>query len=446
MRKLAYLFVLSLSIVAVASAQLARKGWLGAQIAPLTDEQRKANGDTKTGILIASVVPGGTAANGLESGDILIWLDGSIETVQQVGPVFARKNAGDKIEAKVIRKGKEEKVTLTIAEKPRDKGDNYDVLYDDVVSNGAKLRMLVSKPKTPGKHPVIFLIQGIGYVTMDTPLSGAGPYSRILKHFSDKGFVTVRMDKPGLGDSEGGPANGVDYERDMDTFRQGMKAVFSKYDFIDQDNVFIFGHSMGGCEGPIIASEFPVRGLAVYGTVVRTWEEYCIENTRRQSVLAGSSYDKVDQDIRKFIGAQALMMTGGMSADEIKTKVPQFAEGVGMFTSDGQTMSGMPMPFWRQCFKYNYAEYWQKLNCKVLALWGEAEFIASQADHPLIAEIVNSTHPGNGEYKMVPQSDHGFRKVATMKESFEFWTKGGKDFNPTVITMLDEWVTANMKR
>src|ERR1044072_3940364 len=210
MRKLASLLVISLSIVAAAYAQLPRKGWLGAQLAPLTDEQRKQNGDTKFGMTIAGLLPGGTAANGLEQGDILVWLDGNIENAQQIGAVFGKSMPGSKVEARVFRQGKPQSLSLTVAEKPREKGDNYDVLYEGVVSNGAKLRMLVSKPKTPGKHPVIFLIQGIGYVTMDTPLNAAGPYARILKHFSDKAFVTVRMDKPGLGDSEGGPANGVD--------------------------------------------------------------------------------------------------------------------------------------------------------------------------------------------------------------------------------------------
>ena len=45
--------------------------------------------------------------------------------------------------------------------------------------------------------------------------------------------------------------------------------------------MFIFGHSMGGVFGPILASEIPIRGIAVYGTVAKTWTEYCLENWRR---------------------------------------------------------------------------------------------------------------------------------------------------------------------
>lgn len=447
MRKLGLVLCLSLAALSLAFADLPRKGWLGAQIQPITDDQRKANGNPKSGILIGAITPGGTASTGLKQGDILTWLDGNIDAPQQVVSVFSKHLPGTKLEARVMRGGKEEKLTLTVQEKPRDKGENYEVLYDSVTSHGHEVRLLVSKPRATGKRPVMFLIQGIGYSSMDVPLSGQGPYSRILKHFSDKGFVTVRVEKPGLGDSAGGPANTVDFERDLDTFRQGMKAVFSgKYDFMDTANVFIFGHSMGGCEGPVVASEFPVRGLAVYGTVVRTWEEYCIQNTRRQAILGGESYEKLDKDIRKFMAAQSLLMTGGMSAEDIKTKFPQFAEGVDMFTPDGKTMSGMPLAFWRQCFQYNFADYWQKLNCNVLSLWGETEFIASYEDHPLIAEIVNKKRPGTAEYKLVPQSDHGFKQTATMKESFEFWGKPGKDMNPIVITMLDEWVMANLKK
>ena len=37
----------------------------------------------------------------------------------------------------------------------------------------------------------------------------------------------------------------------------------------------------------VLAGEVAVKGVAVYGTMVKPWPEYLLENRRRQEVLAG---------------------------------------------------------------------------------------------------------------------------------------------------------------
>lgn len=436
------LFVV-LAALAGAQDKLPRKGFFGAGFAPVTPEVRQQRKLPEgAGVLVGNVFPGTTAEKGgIKAQDVILAINGKpVTSPGDVGSFVTTNPPGTNFEVTVNRDGKEEKLKLTVAAKPNDKGDNYDVIYDHVVSNGHRIRTIVSKPtNVSGKRPVIFLIQGIGYVSQDTPLTGPGGYNRILKAFNDRGYVTVRVDKPGLGDSEGGPANTVDFDRELDAFRQAMKSL-GKYDFIDQNNIFIFGHSMGGCQGPIIASEFKVKGLAVYGTVVRTWNEYVVENTRRQASLAGQSHGALDAEMRPFMAAVHFVIDQKMEPAEVKAKYPYLASAVDNFTPDGKTMSGMPLPYWRQCFAYNYGQYWEKLDTNVLAMWGENEFIASQVDHPLIADIVNKKNPGKGKYVLVPQSDHGFFKTTSIEDSFRKWPQPGKEFNPVVIDMLVKWV------
>ena len=57
----------------------------------------------------------------------------------------------------------------------------------------------------------------------------------------------------------------------------------------------------------------------------------------------------------------------------------------------------------------------------------------------MIAEIVNAKRPGTARYVGIPNSDHAFRTVANIKESFDFWSKGGKDFNPAILEVLTKW-------
>jgi len=95
-------------------------------------------------------------------------------------------------------------------ERPRDRGVNFEVLYHHVVSGGSRIRTLVSRPTKPGRHAVFFFIAGMGPVSIDEPLSGPSAESRIVSAFADGGYVTVRVEKPGVGDSEGGPYGDVE--------------------------------------------------------------------------------------------------------------------------------------------------------------------------------------------------------------------------------------------
>lgn len=446
------LLALTLFILAVSSfAQaLPRRSFFGIAGGPITPEMRTERKLPATGgILVASVVPNSSAsAAKLQPGDVLLAINGTaLENGQVFGALVNQNLPGAKVKVKINRAGKEMDVDMTMVPKPSDKGENYEVIYDHVVSKGARLRTFVSKPThVTGKRPVLFLIQGIGQFSHDSPLSGPSSYSQIRKAFNDKGFVTLAVDKPGIGDSEGKPFNQITWDEDLDAFRQAINSL-KKYDFVDLNNVFIFGHSMGGCEGPIIATEFPVKGIAVYGTVTRTWHEYMLENLRRQAPLAGTSHGQVDASMRGLVAALHLIFDEGLEPAEAKTKHPKWATAIDNFSPDGKTMSGMPLTFWRGCFAENFSTYWEKVNCHVASMFGENEFIASHPDHPLIPEIVNKKNPGKAKYILVPNSDHGFYKTTSMADSFRVWQPGQpKEFNPVIIEILTKWVDEVMAK
>ena len=75
-----------------------------------------------------------------------------------------------------------------------------------------------------------------------------------------------------------------------------------------------------------------------------------------------------------------------------------------------------------------------------MAIWGRNDFIAAEADHPFIAEIVNTARPARGTYVGLDASDHGFRKTTSIEDSFKRWNTPGGEFNPLIITTLTEWM------
>jgi pimeloyl-ACP methyl ester carboxylesterase len=422
--------------------ELARKGFFGVRLAPLSDDVRAAHKHlgAEAGVLLEAVIPETTAADGdVRQGDVLLAVDG--RTITGVGDVIsaiAAMRVRQQFEVTVLRTGRQIILPMILKERPRDRGRNFDVIYEHVVSGAARIRTIVTRPHAPGRHPVLFLIQGQGPVTIDQPLSGPEPYSRILNEFAQSGYVTLRVEKPGVGDSEGGPFAEVDFETELDAYRQAIAHV-RKSTFVDPDNIFMFGHSMGGVFSPIIASETPIRGIAVYGTVAKTWTEYFLENWRRQAGLAGDDPARIDSLLRNLAVALHYLLMEQKAPDEALRLRPELRSTLAKLAPAGR-IDSRSMRFWTQLATRNLPAYWAKGNASVLAIWGRNDFIATEADHPFIAEIVNKARSGKGVYVALEGSDHGFRKTVSIVDSFTRWKALGGEFNPQIVATLKEWI------
>jgi pimeloyl-ACP methyl ester carboxylesterase len=398
------------------------------------------------GVSLTTVFAGSTAEGaGLKPGDVITKVNGAaIAAPNQVMPALSALKLGDKFDIEYRRGDAEKKVSATLKERPRDKGANYEVIYDHVVTNGYRVRTMISKPTAPGKRPVFFVIQGLGNFSMDTPLF-TGPYGKFLEAFNADGYVTVQVDKPGQGDSEGGATADVDFDRELDCYRQALKAV-KRYPFVDPDRIYIFGHSMGGLFGPIVAAEEKVAGLAVYGTVCKTWTEYWLENVRRQDALGGMTWSQVHEHSQRLSAFIHYFVGEKKTPEEIVKLRPDLKATVDENSPDGKTWATRTFSFWWQLNSKNLPEIWSKVDSNVLAMWGENEWISTREDHPLIAEIVNLTHPGKGKFVLVESSDHGFFRSTSVKDSFTRYGRPGSEFNPRVIELLKQWIAEIEKR
>ena len=292
----------------VPGADLKRGAFFGAAVGPVSDELRqRLKLDAGTGATIKQVIAGSTAeAAGFQAGDVLLSLNGAkIAGPNDLVQAISSKKAGTAV-AIAFRRGEESRTeNVTLKGRPLEKSDPYEVIYGAVASRAGQLRTIITRPKGEGKHPALFLIQGIGLFSIDNPSGGIlGSYKTIIDDFTRRGFVTLRVDKPGCGDSEGGPARDVDFDTELDGYRQALKMLKARSD-VDADHVFIFGHSMGGVMAPLLGAEIPVRGIIVYGTITRTWTEYMLENIRRQMELADADPAVIDRDLR----AEAALLT-----------------------------------------------------------------------------------------------------------------------------------------
>ncbi|MEP6755747.1 MAG: alpha/beta fold hydrolase [Chthonomonadales bacterium] len=423
---------------------LPRKGMLGLPIQPVPAELASANKlNPGEGAIAGVVSPGMTAEKaGLKTGDLVLTMnDKPILFSTFVSEVRTLKS-GEPVSFKIVRDGKTLNLSTQLLARPIDPGtDKYSVQYKSVVSNGKRMRTIVSFPKTPGKHPALFFIQGAGGNSYDYVMSGTGIVAPILHDFASNNFVTLRIEKPGVGDSEGGPFVTVDYNTEFDIYRQAMKQLRSLPE-VDPDKIIIFGHSMGGAFGPMIASETPVRGLLMYGVVARTWHEYLIDIMRTQPRLGGRGFADIDSTVRNAETMFSLILEENKSPEEAKKLHPEIT-AVMDDTFPGGMFAGRATNFWRQLLKVNFASYWEKVSGHVLAVHGAADFVSCEVDHKLIADIVNSVHPGYGKFVTAPNSDHAFWNWATEAESYRHSPNG--TYSPSFLQVIKPWVAEVLK-
>lgn len=417
---------------------LPRKPSFGAQMAPLSAEEATKAGVT-AGVKIVRILPGTSAESlKLAAGDILVGVDGTVINVPAAVSASLRgRGTGDVMTWKVLRDGKPMELRGPLVGRPMQKEAGLTVVYDQVLSLGKRIRVMATHPEGKGPFPTIFLIGGIGAYSLDADYAGM-PYGNVIVPLAKK-YAVVRIDKPGQGDSEGPAYSDLLFDVELDAYRQALKLA-KTLDFVDKDRIAIFGHSMGGAFGPLVAAEEPVAGLAVNGTMGKTWLEYMLENTRRQSLLGGATTSQVDTEMRELAPVFHYMFSEGLSPAEIKTKHPNLAKSVDAVIPDGKTYSGVGLTFFQQLATKNLMEAYAKSNAQVAVIYCENDFLSGKEDHTMIVDGINKQKPGRAEYIQVPESDHGFSKTCSPRDSLENWGKGGRPFNPNIIDLLGKWL------
>jgi hypothetical protein len=434
------------------SGELPRRTQLGVGIAPLNDDDRRqpALAEAPTSALkITAVSPAFTAARaGLRPGDVLLRINGEpLQPATQMASWVAQQTVGGDARFELIRDGRPMTLSARWIERPREPdNDSYRVRYEQVLSRGARLRTIVTLPATlkPGERaPAMLFIPGVSIGSLDASLEGASPYLQIVRSFARRGFVTMRVELPGIGDSDGGPAIAVDFERQADIYAQGLRALAARPD-VDPARLLVFGHSMGGLWAPLAAADTPVKAVVVGGTVFRSWYEYVLENTRRQTLLAGTPPADVDDLMRRVAFVQQRYLHERLAPEAIAqldpTLQPMIAEA---FTPPGQHM-GRVHAFWHQVAALNLPRAWERVisrpGTSLLVFWGTSEFVAAEQDHTLLRDFANRLRPGSAEYVSLPNTDHGFTDQPTPAQSQAQWGQPGTRFNPAVLDAVQGWL------
>ncbi|MFN8654464.1 MAG: PDZ domain-containing protein [Gemmatimonadales bacterium] len=436
MSRLAPLLLSSLLIVArvpAAEAQqdggLPRRPYFGAQVGPVPAPQDSAH----PGIQVIRVLPGSPASVALTQGDVILRLNQQPVTgVPQFLALLRRQRTGAPLPVELRRGDSLITRTLTLAELPREQGEGYTVTYAAVGPAGARHRVIITQPVRSALAPAVMLIGGIGCYSVDNPLAAPDAYLQILQGLTARGYVTMRVEKSGIGDSEGDCPT-QDFEQELAGYIAGARYLRA-LPYVDSSRIYLFGHSIGGVADPLVAARVPVRGVIAMASVVQPWFDYELENTRRQLTLGGANGPELERAVETKRACMQRLLLEREDRARILADRPECAGYMQYPASDRYV---------QQVAALDLRKAWAAVDTRVLAISPAADFISGWHDHEEIAAIVNQAHPGRATAVSLPETDHYFQRVPDQAASFALVGQGvtSQSFNPAVIALLGDWLS-----
>jgi len=315
-----------------------------------------------------------------------------------------------------------------------------DVIYDSVaVRPGESLRTIITRPHgAKEKLPVIFVAGWLSCDSVEAPADtkdATGIVFRGLAKMPE--FCLFRMDKQGVGDSEGDCAQS-DFEAELAGYRAAFRAL-GKYDFIDSSRVYILGISNGGGFAPLVpeseGERARVKGYISVGGWVKTWFEHMLEIERRRLALAGKSPSEVNDGMKGVAALYSEWLIKGRNVEAILKEKPELAE-LWPEGKDVAHLYGRPLVFYEQLQKLNLAAAWSRVKVPALIIHGQYDWIMSREDPELIVKYVNANRPGAARFIEVPAMGHTFQHYLSMADAF----RGNEaPFDPKFLRLLTDW-------
>jgi pimeloyl-ACP methyl ester carboxylesterase len=265
---------------------------------------------------------------------------------------------------------------------------------------GRRVRTYTTVPSGSGKLPGIFVA---GWLSCDSvvlasqDLHGA---DRLLQDVVRKsGAIVVRMDKPGVGDSEGDCAQ-TDFLTELEAYRRAFGS-FIRHPRLDTRRVMVLGISNGGGFAPLVAGDAAVARFVTVGGWSKTWFEHMIDLERRRVVLAGADPVHIGPTLKALSEFHAAYLFERLTPAQVMERRPHLR---GVWYDKPDSQYGRPARFYHQLQDLDLAAAWGRVHVPTLVVWGEYDWIMDRDDQEQIVRLVGPA----AKLLVVPRADHSF--------------------------------------
>lgn len=311
----------------------------------------------------------------------------------------------------------------------------------------------LSIPDSAGTFPAVLLIAGSGPHDRDETIFGHKPFLVIADHLTRKGFVVLRYDKRGTGQSKG------DYPRattqDFATDAAAAVEYLKTRREVNKSAIGLIGHSEGGVIAPMVASgNRAVRFIVLMAGMGEKGIETIMEQNRMALELLNMESENGERSLKAIREMfESLSEWKGTEADRItlRDRLSQLWEQYPIlvkmklkkdaFVRD--QFNAIATPWYRQFLALDPAEYLQKVKCPVLVVNGEKDTqVLAEKNLGAIKSALDKGRNYRYETKTYPGLNHLFQECETGRT--DEYGKIEQTLSPDVLSDITFWIKTQL--
>jgi pimeloyl-ACP methyl ester carboxylesterase len=218
---------------------------------------------------------------------------------------------------------------------------------------------------------------------------------------ANSGMVLVRVDKPGLSDSEGS-CKECDYLTEISAYKNALEQI-RKLPYVDANSIYLMGESLGGATAALVAQGEKVKGLIAISTVARPWYDHMMANERRRLALMGKSPGEIEQYMARSEEFYTHYLKDKMTPAQIVAKKPHLK---GFWDDEPNHQYGRPLAFYQQLQSQDVRGAFQQVKVPTLVIWGEYDWIMAKEDSEWIVNTINKHKNKLATLRVIPKMEH----------------------------------------
>jgi len=345
------------------------------------------------------------AKAGLRTGDYILAVNDRKILNQEDWSAILYAIRAEKFTNIVVKRAQERiKVDVILRPYALEQYEGLDVFYESVANDyGLLQRTIISKPKGNEKRPVILLLQGLSCSSIEQYSGRSNNWVKLIQNLViQSNMVVMRIEKPGVGDSEG-DCGTVDFKTELSGYEAAIKALKNK-PYVDTNKIIVYGNSMGSALAPYIANKYNLAGVISDGTFFKSWYEHMLEIERRILEIEGKDQATIYELMNEvYIPLYHQMLIEKKSFAAILAQNPLYRKH---HRQGLLHMYGRSMEYYHQIQDFNFAKAWQEIKVPVRIRWGTNDWIMSEFDNDMIVNVLKKQGHKNHKLHKYPNLDH----------------------------------------
>jgi len=267
-----------------------------------------------------------------------------------------------------------------------------------IPANGFNIAGTLTSPAAMGRlrHPTIVLVAGSGPIDRDETVAGIPVFTQLAGALAERGFLVLRYDKRGIGQSGGRTETATlqDYGDDLVSIVKWL----AKRDDVDTRRIAVVGHSEGGLVAMLAAArEKKIGSVVLAASPGTSGAQLILEQQQHQLSLAGVTDAEKQDKVALQEKIQQAVVTG-KGWDEIPAELRKQAD----------------IPWFRSLLMFDPAVQMSRFKQPVLVIQGDLDVQVPPHHADKLGELARQRKKaGAVEVVHIPSVNHLFVKAKT---------------------------------